>query len=105
MDNPFSYPSLAFGAEGLQLGAELNRYHAFQNETVEDEDMMDSSQEDKLPAPIGAPVDEPPTGGQESTDTTSPLKVALGVGIIGLTLYVLNLVGAEDIGLDGFPTF
>ena len=50
MDNPFSYPSLAFGAEGLQLGAELNRYHAFQNETVEDEDMMDSSQEDPLPA-------------------------------------------------------
>ncbi|MHA1289800.1 MAG: hypothetical protein ACTSPB_20650 [Candidatus Thorarchaeota archaeon] len=105
MDNPFSYPSLAFGAEGLQLGSELNRYHAFQNETVEDEDMMDSSQEDKLPAPVGAPVDEPPTGGQESTGKTNPITILTTVGIIGLTVYVLSLVGAEDIGLDGFPTF
>tara|TARA_B100001287_G_C22686550_1_gene534145 strand:- start:3133 stop:3450 length:318 start_codon:yes stop_codon:yes gene_type:complete len=105
MDNPFSYPSLAFGAEGLQLGAELNRYHAFQNETIEEEDMMDSSQDDTLPAPVGAADDEPPTGGQESTDTTSPLMIVTGIGIVALTVYVLNLVGAEDLGLDGFPTF
>jgi len=105
MDNPFSYPSLAFGAESLQLGAELNRYHAFQNETIEEEDMMDSRQDDTLPTPVGAPVDEPPTGGQESTDTTSPLTIVAGIGIVALTVYVLNLVGAEDISLDGFPTF
>ena len=29
MDNPFSYPSLAFGSEGLELGAELTRYNSF----------------------------------------------------------------------------
>jgi len=105
MDNPFSYPSIAFGAEGLQLGAELNRYHAFQNETVEEENMMDSSQDDNLPAPVGAPVNEPPTGGQESTDTTNPLMLVAGIGMIALTVYLINLVGAEDISLDGFPTF
>ena len=105
MDNPFSYPSLAFGAEGLELGAELNRYHSFRNETVEEENMMDTSQDDTSPAPVGAPMDEPPTGGQESTNTTSPVTIIASIGIVGLTVYLLQLVGAEDIGLDGFPTF
>ena len=33
MDNPFSYPSLAFGAEAMQLGDSLKRYQSFRTES------------------------------------------------------------------------
>ena len=61
MDNPFSYPSLAFGAEAMQIGKELGRYNSFKNETT----TPSTNERDTDPAVPTETTDTPPKGGQD----------------------------------------
>ena len=61
MDNPFSYPSLAFGAESTQLGTELSRYNSFKNET----EKIETEREKDTVIPTAPDTETPPSGGQE----------------------------------------
>ena len=99
MHDPFNYPSLAFGAEGMALGTMLNRYQSFRNEESESTD----DRSDPKPPP-GADDENPPNGGSESS-TTQPIgKVLLGTAAVGLVFYVAHLVNSGDLIID-MPTY
>ena len=90
MDNPFSYPSLAFGAEAMQLGDSLKRYQSFRNETDPLETEQDRDQ-------------TPPGGLGTSKELTITEKLLFGsIFFVGVYLATNYSDGQFDISL---PTF
>ena len=101
MDNPFSYPSLAFGAEAMQLGDSLKRYQSFRNES----DPLETEQDRDNAPPAGEiPDDAPPAGGLGSSKETSVVtKLFVGsVFVLGLYLASNYSDGQFDLSI---PTF
>lgn len=100
MDNPFSYPSLAFGAEAMQLGDSLKRYQSFRNET----DPIETEQDrDNIP-PGEIPDDTPPAGGLgTSKEISLTEKILFGsIFFVGVYLAANYSDGQFDISM---PTF
>lgn len=106
MDDPFNYPSQAFGAEGTALGDQLSRYSNFQllgkvkdatkNSLEEVSELFSSEaeQRDWKDQSGGVPASdssngEPPQGGSpdEGTDWTSPTNLAI-LGSFGLFVWL-----------------
>jgi len=106
MDDPFNYPSQAFGAEGTALGEQLARYANFSLlKDVKDaaEDFLDDFKEvfsaetearDWQDQTVGAPASdvsdqEPPQGGNpvDSIDWASPTTLAM-LGSFGLFIWL-----------------
>lgn len=101
MDNPFSYPSLAFGAEAMQLGDSLKRYQSFRNET----DPLETEQDrDNTPPPGDIPDDTPPAGGLGTSKEISLTEKLLfgSIFFVGVYLAANYSEGQFDISL---PTF
>mgnify|MGYP003643940063 FL=1 len=82
MDNPFSYPSLAFGAEAMQIGKELGRYNSFKNETT----TPNTNEKDTDPAVPTETTDTPPKGGQDLSGKWTPLEIVTGVSMFALLI-------------------
>lgn len=101
MDNPFSYPSLAFGAEAMQLGDSLKRYQSFRNESEPLE--TDGEREQPIP-PAKVPDDAPPAGGLESAKEIPIINYVLYGAILSLGIYLASNYsdGQFDISM---PTF
>ena len=101
MDNPFSYPSLAFGAEAMQLGDSLKRYQSFRNES--DSLETDGEREPPIP-PADLPDDSPPTGGLETSKETPIINWVLYGAVLSFGIYLAANYsdGQFDISM---PTF
>ena len=101
MDNPFSYPSLAFGAEAMQLGDSLKRYQSFRNET----DPLETEQDrDNTPPPGEIPDDTPPTGGLGTSKEIPIINYLFGGGVLALGIYLAANYSDGQFDLS-IPTF
>ena len=108
MDNPFSYPSLAFGSESFQLGAELNRYNAFQADNYwsesDGEPEEDPVEDPRNPVGPAASDEIPPEGGSGVSDRH--VQYLAYAGIAAITLYFGYLWDKGELTSDIlFPTF
>ena len=92
MDNPFSYPSLAFGAESTQLGTELSRYNSFKNET----EKPGTEREKDTVIPTVAPTETPPSGGQETPNPSNLVTPLLMVTSFALLMYLISTYDGEN---------
>ena len=101
MDNPFSYPSLAFGAESMQLGDSLKRYQSFRNET----DPLETEQDrDNTPPPGEIPDDAPPAGGLRTSKENTLVTYLLFGGVLSLGVYLAANYSDGQFDLS-IPTF
>ena len=101
MDNPFSYPSLAFGAEAMKLGESLNRYQSFRNVT---EPLETEQERENPPPPADVPDNRPPTGGLGTSKETSVINYILAGGVLTLGIYLA--INYSDGQFDlSIPTF
>jgi len=98
MDDPFNYPSQAFGAEGTALGEQLARYANFSllKERVEDSFLAEEGTRDWQDQTAGAPASdtsdqEPPKGSNpdDSIDWASPTTLAM-LGSFSLFVWLIS---------------
>jgi hypothetical protein len=92
MDNPFSYPSLAFGAESTQLGTELSRYNSFKNET----EKIETEREKDTVIPTAPDTETPPSGGQEIPNPSNLVTPLLMVTSFALLMYLISTYDGEN---------
>jgi hypothetical protein len=93
MDNPFSYPSLAFGAESTQLGTELSRYNSFKNETEKTQADRDI---DPTVPPTPSTELPPSGGGPETFNPANAITPILMVTTFTLLMYLLSTYDGEN---------
>ena len=86
MDNPFSYPSLAFGAEAMQIGKELGRYNSFKTETETETEPLNTESETDPAIPTTDTTDTPPKGGQEVGKTWTPIEIVASGAFLALII-------------------
>ena len=84
MDNPFSYPSLAFGAEAMQIGKELGRYNSFKTET--ETEPVNTGRDTDSGIPTTDTTDTPPKGGQEVGKTWTPIEIVASGAFLALII-------------------
>ena len=96
MDNPFSYPSLAFGAEAMQIGKELGRYNSFKTETETETEPLNTESETDPAIPTTDTTDTPPKGGQEVGKTWTPTEIVLGASSLALVIWIMSSYDYES---------
>ena len=101
MDNPFSYPSLAFGAEAMQIGKELGRYNSFKNETT----TPSTNERDTDPAVPTETTDTPPKGGQEVGKTWTPIEIVASGAFLALIILTAASYDSESNTFNILPNF
>ena len=84
MDNPFSYPSLAFGAEAMQIGKELGRYNSFKTET--ETEPVNTERDTDSGIPTTDTTNTPPKGGQEVGKTWTPIEIVASGAFLALII-------------------
>ena len=94
MDNPFSYPSLAFGAEAMQIGKELGRYNSFKTET--ETEPVNTERDTDSGIPTTDTTDTPPKGGQEVGKTWTPTEIVLGASSLALVIWIMSSYNYES---------
>ena len=94
MDNPFSYPSLAFGAEAMQIGKELGRYNSFKTET--ETDPVNTGRDTDSGIPTTDTTNTPPKGGQEVGKTWTPTEIVLGASSLALVIWIMSSYDYES---------
>ena len=94
MDNPFSYPSLAFGAEAMQIGKELGRYNSFKTES--ETDPVNAGRDTDSGIPTTDTTNTPPKGGQEVGKTWTPTEIVLGASSLALVIWIMSSYDYES---------
>ena len=103
MDNPFSYPSLAFGAEAMQIGKELGRYNSFKTET--EPEPVNTERDTDRGIPTTDTTDTPPKGGQEVGKTWTPIEIVLGASSLALVIWIMSSYDYESNTFNILPNF